>query len=66
MAAINTVKMVRGTGCKDSGPASADVHPSEVENWKVYGWVVVPPATETPVLPVSSPDHEPKRRKLKV
>ncbi len=26
----------------DSGPDTADVHPDEIENWRVHGWEIDP------------------------
>lgn len=37
-ARSTTVKMYRGEEDAKGGPINAEVHPSEVENWKAAGW----------------------------
>lgn len=37
---IKLVKMVRSEQDAQGGPTSAEVHPDEVENFKIGGWTV--------------------------
>lgn len=37
---IKTVQMIRPEDRAAGGPVIADVHPDEVENWKVHGWMI--------------------------
>lgn len=34
------IKMHRTSPMHKGGPTTADVHPREVENWKLHGWAV--------------------------
>lgn len=33
-----TIKMRREEPTHEGSPVEADVHPNEVENWKLHGW----------------------------
>lgn len=46
-----TIKMRRDRPSDEGAPTEADVHPDEVENWKLHGWRVVEEATIEPPKP---------------
>ena len=53
-ATVETIAMVRDPNFYDA-PHSADVHPDEVENYHVGGWVLADGAAFT----VANPEHVP-------
>ena len=44
---MQIVKMAREAPMVPGGPVTADVHPDEVEAWKLHGWVLLPRDTST-------------------
>jgi hypothetical protein len=67
MADLELIKMRRPEPAHPGGPVEADVHPAEVESWKLHGWQIdEEAAVQSSAVEAKGPESSRRGRNRKV